>query len=112
LTRERTARKYEDRTGVEPVNLSHKRLSKGFAEDNTLHCREAIDAAQHSNFSRGKPLSPLGGEREVQACQPYIAAIRLARRRASGVAGSGAGAVGIRPLSRGSHQSHSSAPIW
>jgi hypothetical protein len=43
----------------------------------------------------------------------YIAAMRAARRLASGVAGSGAGAGGsIRLVERGKVQSHSSAPIW
>jgi hypothetical protein len=41
----------------------------------------------------------------------YIAAMRAARRLASGVAGSGAGAGWIFLVERGNVQSHSSAPI-
>ena len=50
------------------------------------------------------------GEGVIEPCRCYIAAMRWARRLASGVAGSGAGGGWMRLVERGSVQSHSSAP--
>jgi hypothetical protein len=65
-------------------------------------------------FADPAPFAPRMRGAKGAGCQMrpavYIAAMRAARRRASGVVGSGAGCAG-RPWSRGSHQSHSSAPI-
>ena len=73
----------------------------------------AIEQAGHVVARLAAALSPPDRVREGEGRADYIAAMRAARRRASGVVGSTAGwAAGIRPLSRGNHQSHSSAPIW
>ena len=62
---------------------------------------------------RPGPL-PASGEKDRRRGErllAYIAAMRAARRLASGVAGSGAGVGWIFLVDRGNVQSHSSAPI-
>ena len=93
-------------------NLQHTRLLGGDAEVVGEHPRQ-LEGGQRARLDEDLPHPTARTALQLQRLGVPVGRVKGRVRGERGVAGSTACCcAAIRPLSRGSHQSHSSPPIW